>query len=295
MEQTGESLTFCAECGYDLRAIDSPRCPECGWSIDRLGSPRSRIPWTFRGAELSRWTAYWRTVSIATLRWRRLAEEIAKPVAMSDAILFASLTALFAGASVGLSVLLFMIQRGANVLTPIPDSPIQAFGTMLSPTWDLRLPLAAGLTRWSVPPLGAVLAFWLIARCPAWWFRWKAAHISPTQHQRAVALSYYVVAPLALLPFGAWVIALPMLKSDWFSNEDYSCILMAGGWGILCLIATCSGALRLLGRTLHASPARLVITAVGLPISWALCVATGAIVLPWIFGLLRLIFDSLRS
>src|SRR5690349_14795558 len=72
---------FCPECGYDLRSIDSARCPECGTQWDRTQLARSRLPWAAR-ATIGRGRAYARTVWLAIVRPRRVADEVARPVSM---------------------------------------------------------------------------------------------------------------------------------------------------------------------------------------------------------------------
>src|ERR1700722_6280231 len=81
----------CPSCGYDLRAIPSERCPECGTPIDRSATAVSQIPWAHRKA-MGAMRAYWRTLTLATFRIRKLGEEIHRPVSWPDANWFRWIT-----------------------------------------------------------------------------------------------------------------------------------------------------------------------------------------------------------
>src|ERR1700733_5071856 len=77
----------CPGCGYNLFAIESEKCPECGLSIDRTAAGASQLAWTHRRS-IGRIRAFFKTVELAALRPKKLAEELNRPVSYADANLF---------------------------------------------------------------------------------------------------------------------------------------------------------------------------------------------------------------
>jgi hypothetical protein len=309
----------CPECGYDLRGIDSDRCPECGWEVDRTLVSRSQLPWTYRGREIGRFTAYGRTVWLATLRPKRLAAEVARPVEVADARRFTLVTALVAGVPMALLMLgLLLVENGTNSLNPLASVAFYDF-VLTPPAADLTLPYAAGMTRWGVAPAAIVLFWWLAVRAPSVWLR--GGDLDASRRGRAAALGHYAAAPFACIPVAVmlWLLALlvgwgtnsdiranasssinptaptrlalPALRDD----EPGGIFLIAVGVTLLCFILSWIGTLMLQSRALRVSVGRTLLTALALPLTWLACAVVAFGLMPWVIGLLWLMIDSLRG
>jgi len=179
----------CPGCGYDLRAMSSDRCPECGLLIDRAALAGARIPWTFRKG-MGRWRAYRKTVALAALEPHKLALEVARPVSLADARKFQHLTVL-----VALAPMFALLLWG--YFSSYPNGTFsrgRSRGSVLP--WTLE---AIGL-------LFAAGCIWLFLFCASGVgsYFFHPRHLSVTRQNRAIALSYYACAPLAL----TWVPAL---------------------------------------------------------------------------------------
>ena len=220
-----------------------------------------------------------------------------RPVEQRDARWFATITALVAGVPVAIAMLALMWHEGGtNFLNPI--SELSPFNVTPPPAADVLLPYAAGVTRWPVLPLGIVLSVWLITRTPAAWFAFAFEHVPEERRRRAATLSYYTIAPLALLPLAivCWV-AAPMLEAMRFPSLAAAVVIGGAGSAIAILSVVMSwlNALRLLRQTTQASGLRVAATAAALPLTWAACIAVGTLVLPWVAGFVWLMIDSLRA
>lgn len=298
---------LCPQCGYDLRAIDSQRCPECGWEIDRSQMARSQLPWTYR-REVGRWRAYWRTVWLATAHIKKLSMEIVRPVDLPDARRFATISGLIAGMPFALAMLGLMVAMGGTrFLIPHPVDPsLYLGGNIRSADWIV--PYAAGITRWPVLPFGLLLAGCLLARSASLWFsvplpRNEAEddEVHRVRRARAFALSHYATASMAFLPLALALGVAGFVLTR--SNPDPASLpwlamwaALLGSWFIagLCIALLYLAPLHLLSRTMRASGVRLLATAIGLPITWSICVGIGLLIWPWVAGFMWLMVDSLR-
>jgi hypothetical protein len=318
---------LCPCCGYDLRAIGSERCPECGWDIDRTGLAASQIPWTFRGrGTLGRWRAYLRTMPLGAWRIKRLASEVARPVALRDARRFATVTAIAAALPFAIFCIAAIVaEGGTRFLNPLIEGPPahSASDSLLPPAADAQVPYAAGMTRWPVLPAAIVLFVWLCTRMPPLWFRSAAkkgtaagslaesgasgsSSPSPSPsaelRERAAALSYYTAAaPLPLLWLSiAWFLAalgvmhmnIPFAREQWFEI-----VTVVGGMllAVAAFIVWWINVLRLLRRTINARMPQLMWTAVALPATWNACAMIAFLVFPWVMGYLWLMIESVRG
>ena len=196
---TPEEELFCPECAYNLHALRGvERCPECGLPIDRQGFARSQIPWVHR-RHLGRVRAYWRTVWLATLRPARVAAEASRHVSYVDAQRFRWLTAFVAAAPVIGGLVAAMAWYGnAAIFTLVNPVAIPgwAMGGKPSPMFDLLIPWDSGATLPPVIPLAVLIAMISVTGVASYWFHPKWLPV--VRQNRAVALSYYGCAPLAL-------------------------------------------------------------------------------------------------
>ena len=168
---------FCPGCGYSLRGITSERCPECGLAIDRSSLAVSQIPWAHR-RRVGRVRAYWRTVWFCTFYRNRLAGEIARPVSYSDAQRFRWLT------------VSLMILPAVLAWPFVPQPAVKEL------CQDMLLP--EPLVPYLLPLmlLGCTISLLAITGIPSYFFH--PGRLSIPQQNRAIALSYYTCAPLAL-------------------------------------------------------------------------------------------------
>jgi len=175
---------YCISCGYNQRGITSAHCPECGQDFSKVPPSPTRLPWLhrrYRGFLRS----YWRTVMMVIFQPRLFREQIDNPIAFSDARRFWLLTIVFA----------YVPVVGAAV--QIYHTPSQP-GSMLREIQSLFIPLRV------LPPGAAFLAglflFLTFATgLPSYFCHPRALPIE--RQNRAIALSYFASAPLALMPF----------------------------------------------------------------------------------------------
>jgi hypothetical protein len=177
------------ECGYDLRQIDSERCPECGAVIDRSVSGQSIIPWRQR-ARIGRFRGFWATVWMVTARPQRLALETNRPADIVDALKFRRIVIILA--------MLAMVPATAVALGAI----IKGYTRL--PIFDFRShPLDSALYVMSFAYLFTADWFFLLAMTGVASYFFHPRSLTVEQQNRAIALSYYACAPLAMVPIVA--------------------------------------------------------------------------------------------
>ncbi len=181
---------LCVDCGYSLRGLTSARCPECGADLERLRSPESRIPWVQRRAR-GRFLAYWQTVFFFMFRSRWFRAEMVRAVSFRDAQRFRWTIVLQAWGAM-LAALL-----AASVTAPgLLDHPISFYGPAAGVTFLIGvLVFLAGLTG-----------------LPSYFFHPRGFPVD--LQNRAVALSYYTCAPLAIFPLIAGLAVLSSCLTD---------------------------------------------------------------------------------
>lgn len=176
---------YCPKCDYDLTGAQTPACPECGEPLDFDELWRPQIPWVHR-REIGRFRAYWKTVWLVMFRTRRFSREMSKPVSYEDAKRFREVTI----------ALLFVVALGA----------IMELATELHQQLDS---FAAALFLGAALVVAAYMFLCAATHAHTVWFhprRW------PMERQnRAVALSYYAVAPWAVAVVGSLVTLLTAL------------------------------------------------------------------------------------
>jgi hypothetical protein len=288
---------ICPSCGYDLRGISSERCPECGTSFDRASIAVSTIPWEHRKA-IGGVKAYCRTLILATFRIRKLAEEINRPVSIRDASGFRWITV---GIAAALPIAVFVAAVVHNGGTGFLDfiSPAKSAQTVaMPPKVDLVLPFAAGETRWIVPPLAMIIWLGMISGVASYWF--SPRNKPDWQRQRAVALSLYASAPLALLGvFIAVVAGAELLQifhpyDDSITHITNAAAIAAAMLSFLLLLWLEINLTRLMKLALHGGTGRTVSFAVCFQIICYLMAYIALGVFPWVVGFIWLMIRSLR-
>ena len=295
---------LCPACGYDLRGIEaSERCPECGTRIDRSAAGASRIPWV-RRKQISAWPAYWRTVLLVMFHPARVGAEIAQPVSFDDARRFARRTALLAWTPVALFFLWLWLASMRLPLYPVPPIGSQGewrwtggvgrrlpqvtvvqnvltyeVGDVLSLGFALEVLVAAVLF--------ASLLLWLTFLCRAGSYFFHPSDRPVVRQNRAVALSYYACAPLALMP-----LVVPFVWYAYWSTNvtrtfgptaamTHPAVAVVGWMLPLLPLTWCLACnLALLRRTTGCGAGRVFIMAMALPVMWAVLTVVAAALPP---------------
>ncbi|MBN1343620.1 MAG: hypothetical protein JXQ73_13110 [Phycisphaerae bacterium] len=179
---------LCVDCGYNLRGLTTDRCPECGRAFDRASLIASQIPWVVR-RQIGTIRAYWRTVWMVILRNARFCNEAGVPLSYRDAQLFRWVTILHVYLPFLIATLV------ACAFRPLADPFVDYFFK----------------TIWPLAALHACLILFLlgITGVPSYFFH--PACLTVEQQDRAIALSYYTCAPLAVTTAVWLVIALVWL------------------------------------------------------------------------------------
>lgn len=172
----GEALEQqCPQCGYDLRGLRHERCPECGLDLSFVESTASLVPWEHRRAG-GRVGTYWLTVARALTRPKRFCFAAAQPVDYASARRFHLVTWLHVVVALAIAVGALWIAK-PNMVGNALDELGPTLAVLTIGCWLLTLYLLIGV--------------------PSYFFHPKRLTIE--QQNRAVALSYYAAAPLALL------------------------------------------------------------------------------------------------
>jgi hypothetical protein len=159
------------------------------------------IPWESATRRRSKFRAYWHTAWAVTWTPRRVASAVAWPLGTRAAVSFRRHTILLAGVSFALTLgLLACLPRFPSVSISPDELP--------SP-WPLIFELWPGYRHLLITSLGAIAGFFIAADGISLAFRAALTGPDPggERARTAVALSHYIVAPLAWL-FVALLIAL---------------------------------------------------------------------------------------
>ena len=277
---------FCPGCGYDLRAIGSDRCPECGLTIDRTPKGQSTLPWTHRH-RLGRIRAYARTFFLVCFRPQRFREEMDRPVRFADARAFRRTTVWIAYVPLAFVIVATYIATFApptgwrpligaiRGVLPRELEPLilgRPTGAFLSVGYAMEVFILASL----------LLALWLwllaAAGVASYWFHPR--RLSVERQNRAVALSYYACAPLALTPLtlavavtAAMLHLLEAVSDFWLTLANVAALIAASmqlsGWWFTTLM--------MLPMTTRCGVLRAATFFLALPLAWAMLAA-------WIIG-----------
>ncbi len=174
---------FCPKCEYNLRGIESAHCPECGIAVDLAVLRQAQIPWVDRKAK-GLFRSYWRTVWLASFRPRRLRRELNCTVSLVHARKFRRATFL-----------------QTILLLGVVGLIVYASDLIRSRSFDV-------VKMFDMCVLGSValaclwVCLWAISNIAGDVFRDE--RLPPEMQDRAVALSYYLCAPLAWM----WLVLL---------------------------------------------------------------------------------------
>lgn len=270
---------FCPACGYNLRGTRSAHCPECGLAVDRELLAASRIPWVHR-RRIGRWKAYWRTNFLAMFHPARLAEEMERPVSLSDAQRFRHVTVLAAFVPLAAWAEWFAEHE-------------LHFSVGGGPRFDLGWLLEYGAV--AAPAFSLWLLVLMVSGAGSYFFHPRRLPI--VRQNRAVALSYYACAPLAWLFVPATLLLGTLFSDTDFGGFEQKIVV----WSALMAGATCGlivlwfwvGSVLMLRHTTACGRTRAIVLAISLPLTWAvLSLICWAIIAAVIF--VALVILSLR-
>lgn len=269
-EEFGEDI-FCPKCAFCLHLAPGDKCPECGYSLESLRCNLHPIPWTLR-RERGRFKTYWQTVSLVTFRHVRFCEHYAHDVQLRDARSFQCATVLYVFIPVLLGIVAAYVSNPVSVEFIHPFTQMGAVGAgRLGPTVFEQ----AIAEIWPVAlQLGFFLPFLFAATGVASYF-FDRAPVSVQRQHSAVAMSYYVCAPLVFL-VPLVLIQYSLVTAVMFFDEWLMHAWRAREWlnytlffaGVIVIGAYWWSLLRLAGRIMPQLPGRRVALALGLPLVW---------------------------
>lgn len=190
----------CLKCEYDISQQAGGRCPECGKPLTEGDLTPSHIPWAHR-KQIGTVRAYWRTVRMVLLHRPAIQAEFARGVSYRHAQLFR-----------WVSVLIAWLSNMAITMTAFAG-PISG----MSGPFPIEL-MASGATLLSLPALAAWTGI------PSYFFHPRSLSID--RQNRAIALSYYATAALALSPLGPIALFAGILIRRFAPNVEVDYI----GW-----------------------------------------------------------------
>jgi hypothetical protein len=230
-----------------------------------------------------------------------IGQEVHRPVNRRDALQFRSEVVRRALLAVWAAVLGTQLTWGLEPRGLISLEPRWLFTSTLPPTIDLAICYYAGLTLWPMPWIGALAC--VIAWTGAASYFFDSSSLSPIKRERAVSLSYYASAPLALLLvpmvlFGVMfaLYALGVIDESTPLTLDVQ-IIIACAWGSLALVILLlyGGTLGVLRRSGDGMGLRTFVAAMGLPAVWLLIAVLFFGIVPALCGFLRMVFYSYWS
>ncbi|HEX8523109.1 MAG TPA: zinc ribbon domain-containing protein [Tepidisphaeraceae bacterium] len=286
---TTEADLFCPHCGYSLRGITSARCPECGSAIDWDAVTKSTISWIHR-KRIGRWKAYVRTAAVAIRDPKQLAAEVRHPVTLADALAFRRMTTLiafFPTALLATSLYLWMLASVSNL----------SFAA-LSRGETSALRLAAAMDWLMVPALWISLYLMFLALAGVHSYFFHPRTLTITQQNRAIALSYYAGAALALTPVSYVCVGIVVAMYAARLDRKLPLLIVLLVWiigtatPVVQIFAWWLSCLRMLRGATHCSRLRQWMLGASLPLSWIILAAIiGG--MPLVFGYICLVILSL--
>jgi hypothetical protein len=277
---------FCPGCGYDLRAIDSDRCPECGLLIDRTPTGQSTLPWAHRH-RLGRLRAYARTFALVCFRPQHFRAEMDRPVHFADARAFRRTTVAIAFAPVAIVVVAVYLATFApptgwrpliNAISGYVPSALEPL-ILARPTGAFRS-VGYAMELFIFAALLLAIWLWLLAAAGVASYGFHPRRLPVERQNRAVALSYYACAPLAMMPLTVALLATAAMlhltevtSAAWRTAADIAALvagsLQLSGWWFTTLM--------MLPMTTRCGLLRAAVYFLALPLAWLLLAA-------WIIG-----------
>lgn len=187
---------YCPACSYDLRGSAGERCPECGHDLAELRAGLPVIPWTARRLR-GRVSAFWATVWMVSLRKRGFLNKFGQVVEYRDARRFQYVVVLHAYLPllVATVYLYVMAPPGAAV----NGGWAEVYRRTHHPTEPTTLGLAYA-AYWPAVLVHAGYLLFLFAATGVQSYFFHPKSVPVRLQNNAVAMSYYLAAPLAWSP-----------------------------------------------------------------------------------------------
>lgn len=189
---------FCPKCSYDLRGSAGERCPECGHDLSEFRAGLPVIPWTARRLR-GRMSAFWATVWMVSLRKRGFLNKFGQVVEYRDARRFQVWVVLHAYLPmlVATVYLYVMAPPGAGVNSGWSTKTLGGFPFPFNRVEQTTLGLAyAAYWPAVLVHVGYLLFLFAATGVQSYFFHPKSVPVR--LQNNAVAMSYYMAAPLAL-------------------------------------------------------------------------------------------------
>ena len=286
----------CPRCGYDLRGNPSGVCPECGEAFDprTLETAAADLPWQ-TSRRLGRVVGFVRTVWRTVARPQEIARQTWRPVSYRQARAFQLACVVLAWLVVAPPVCGWLW----DLLRAFVADNYGETASLPGRAADAAVVAAAGagLFLWLLTATGVASYFFHPARLPA------------GLQDRAVAVSYYAAAPLALVPLAAaclWVFyRVGWVRPGWSRPLGVAgrvavttlTVASASAAGCLCVVIAVSlfrVPLVLLARGTHAGGGRLLLCGLTLLFAWPLLLVLFGLGLPLLVFYVELMGRVLR-
>jgi hypothetical protein len=277
---------FCPHCAYNLRGVQSANCPECGRPFDRAILASVRLPWAQR-QRVGRIRAYWRTVFYALFRPFALAAEMEAGPLLRDARRFWLITVLLAWTP--FVILTYVAAFNRPQVRGINIQPV-ILGQLVT--------LGSYIAFWPIFIFSVGMLVFLAAATGIPSYFCHPRHLEIERQNRAIALSYYACAVLALLaPASLLTAAVVWLLFKFDAQKD---TFYVTGWiaGLFLVVVVLTWYMRTLRIVkMAAQRSRLFTTFLGvvLPFIWAaLFILLGVILPAMIIYFTLFLLSSLR-
>jgi len=177
------------------------------------------------------------------------------------------------------------------------QAPVGQFNQPLPAMLDLAICAAVGAHLWPVPSLAILLFFAALTGLASYFFR--PPGLSIPQQNRAVAMSFYTCAPLAVMFIPCALLCAALLMAYWEHTvhrtefQIFVLLMISGAGGLIgVLFFHWFSALHLLKAATHCSNTRVTVAAILLPVL-CLCLAfLCLVVFPVLCGYVALFYYS---
>jgi hypothetical protein len=246
---------FCIRCGYNQRGVEAERCPECGVLLADSPASPVRLPWAHR-RHIGLLPAYWRTAWQVIFRTKKICAEMEHPVSYADARRFWIMTLAQAWLPfvVGVGLMFFAVH--------IRDSRWQRDYQDLFISVYVPVPVV-----W-VGLLGLLLFFALATGAPSYFGQNR--RLSVREQNRAIALSYYASAPLALMPLLLLLAGVTMVLDHSLRQLAFGIAAVEGLVFLAMVVLWWICSISIPARTARRGWKMTLAMALGLPVMWVL-------------------------
>lgn len=277
------------------------RCPECGLQIDEnVLMGRASIPWQHR-ARVGRVRGFLRTIWLAIRHPRRLAHQAARDVDYLSARRFQLICCLLAFIAYAVPVSVgFWAMRTGIVASPPWGDVLGGWEEVAGVASSALAPLLADAALFTAGLLGIFL--WLLLGSGVASYFFYVRDRAPQLNDRAISLSYYAAAPLALAPLVVGLWAATIFSGEWLDPDPgdatffivMALLILAIIVSVVMLVDTWLLPARLLRQTPgHASAARQLLCALITLVGWVVLFVLLVIGLPALVLYAQVVFHAL--